>query len=160
MKAKIHNKIENVDSFLQEINNEDALEFAIWTMEKVILRYKTKSERFPIYNNFIYWCNLGVNIGSEQNKLRPAIIVRTSKKSPICTIVPLTSQRLKDTFWYHIDLENLDSTALIEQLRVVSKIRLIKPYRQKGKLVIISKLDWENINNELEKMYKLKPIRD
>lgn len=160
MKEKIHEKIEQADLLLQEINNIDALEFADWTAEKVKLRYVPSTKPIPIYNNFIYWCNLGINVGSEQNKLRPVIIVRTSQNSPVCTVIPLTSQRLSDELWYHIDLENLNSTALVEQLRVVSKIRIINPYRYKGKLVLISKSDWEKINVQLESLYKLRPLKD
>ena len=103
---------------------------------------------------------MGINIGSEQNKLRPVIIVRTSLKSTIAIVIPLTSKRLNDKFWYHIDLEELDSTALVEQLRVISKIRIISPFRKKGKMIVIEKLDWSNINKQLQVLYRLKPLKN
>ena len=78
----------------------------------------------------------------------------------VAIIIPLTSKRLKDEFWYHIDLEKLDSTALVEQLRVISKIRIISPFRQKGKMVVISKLDWNKINRQLQVLYRLKPLKN
>ena len=43
----------------------------------------------------------------------------------------LTTKRLNDYFWFHIDLEEIDSTVLIEQLKVVSKLRITNPYRKK-----------------------------
>ena len=86
--------------------------------------------------------------------------MRTSKNSPICTILPLTTKRLHDGFWFHIDLEEIDSTVLIEQLRVVSKIRISVPYRKKGNLVTISKNDWIKINSQLENLYKLRPLKN
>ena len=113
-----------------------------------------------IRDSFIYWCNLGVNIGSEQNKLRPVLILRSSKNSPICTILPLTTKRLNDELWFHVDLEKIDSTVLVEQLKVVSKIRITDPFRRKGKLVVISKNDWTEINSQLEILYRLKPLKN
>ena len=159
MDNKIHNNIEKIENLLNSINNSDAIQFSEWTKEKANLRYNGKIPKFPIYNNFIYWCNLGINIGSEQNKLRPVLILRTFKNSPICTILPLTTKRLQDAFLFHIDLEEVDPTVLVEQLKVVSKIRITDPYRKKGNLVVISQNDWRKINSQLENLYRLKPIK-
>lgn len=159
MNKEIHDNIQKTENLLQAINTIDTIEFSEWIKEKTELKYKGNMPIFPIYNNFIYWCNLGINIGSEQNKLRPVIIIRTSKNSSISTIIPLTSKRLNDEFWYHIDLEKIDSTALVEQLRVISKIRIINPFRKKGKLVAISESDWNKINYQLKILYRLKPLK-
>ena len=160
MNDEIYNNIEETKELLNRINTSDAIQFSKWTKEKVNLRYNGKLPIFPIYNNFIYWCNLGINIGSEQNKLRPVLILKTSKNSPICTILPLTTKRLQDGFWFHIDLEKIDSTILVEQLKVVSKIRITNPYRKKGDLVSISQNDWYKINSQLENLYRLRPLKD
>ena len=160
MNTEIHINIKETENLLKSINNSDAIQFSEWTKEKTNLRYNGKLPKFPIYNNFIYWCNLGINIGSEQNKLRPVLILKTSKNSPICTILPLTTKRLEDDFWFHIDLEEIDSTVLVEQLKVVSKIRLTNPYRKKGKLVTILQNDWNKINSQLESLYRLRPLKN
>ena len=160
MNKEIESNIKETKNLLDSINTTDAVEFSEWTKEKARLRYNGQPPKFPIYNNFIYWCNLGINIGSEQNKIRPVLILKTSKNSPICTILPLTSQRLQDKFWFHIDLEEVDSTVLVEQLKVVSKIRLLSPFRKKGKLVTISQNDWNNINSSLENLYRLRPLKN
>lgn len=160
MNEEIHNNIEDAENLLYSFPTTDAIEFSKWTKEKVNLRYKGQLPKFPIYNNFIYWCNLGINIGSEQNKLRPVLVLKTLKNSPICTILPLTTKRLNDQFWFHIDLEEIDSTVLVEQLRVVSKIRMIDPYRKKGKLITISQTDWNKINSQLENLYRLRPLKN
>ena len=160
MNNEIHNNIKRTENLLNFINSTDAIQFSEWTQEKANLRYYGKLPKFPIYNNFIYWCNLGINVGSEQNKLRPVIILRTSKNSPICTVLPLTTKRLQDGFWFHIDLEEVDSTVLTEQLKVVSKIRITDPYRKKGKLVAITKNDCNKINSQLESLYRIRPIKD
>ena len=160
MNSEIHINIKETENLLENINNFDAIQFSEWTKEKANLRYNGKLPKFPIYNNFIYWCNLGINIGSEQNKLRPVLILKTSKNSPICTILPLTTRRLEDDFWFHIDLEEIDSTVLVEQLKVVSKTRITDPYRKKGKLVTISQNDWDKINSQLESLYRLRPLKN
>lgn len=74
--------------------------------------------------------------------------------------LPLTTKRLQDDFWSHIDLEEVDSTVLVEQLKVVSKIRITDPYRKKGQLVTISQNDWDKINLQLESLYRLRPLKD
>ena len=160
MNNEIHINIKETENLLENINNSDAIQFSEWTKEKANLRYYGKLHKFPIYNNFIYWCNLGINIGSEQNKLRPVLILKTSKNSPICTILPLTTKRLENDFWFHIDLEEIDSTVLVEQLKVVSKIRITNPYRKKGKLVTILQNDWDKINSQLKSLYRLRPLRN
>lgn len=160
MNTEIHINIKETENLLKNINNSDAIHFSEWTKEKANLRYNGKLPKFPIYNNFIYWCNLGINIGSEQNKLRPVLILKTSKNSPICTILPLTTKRLEDNFWFHIDLEEINSTILVEQLKVVSKIRITNPYRKRGKLVTISQNDWYKINSQLESLYRLRPLKN
>ncbi len=160
MNYEIHSNIEEIENLLNTIDTTDAIQFSQWTKEKVNLRYNVELPKFPIYNNFIYWCNLGINVGSEQNKLRPVLILKTSKNSPICTILPLTTKRLNDKFWFHIDLEEVDSTVLVEQLKVVSKLRITDPYRKKGQLVTISQKDWNNINLQLENLYRLKPMKN
>ena len=160
MDNEIHNNIEETEKLLNSINTFDAVQFSEWTKEKANIRYNGKLPKFPIYNNFIYWCNLGINIGSEQNKLRPVLILKNFKNSPICTVLPLTTKRVQDEFWFHIDLEEVDSTVLVEQLKVVSKIRITNPYRQKGKLVVITKNDCNKINSQLESLYRLRPIKD
>ena len=159
MSEKIHESLQYVEYVLQNINNNDAIEFPQWIRDKMNLRYNSQMPKFPIYNNFIYWCNLGINIGSEQNKLRPILVVKNSFSSPTCAILPLTTKRLNDNYLYHIDLERIDSTVLVEQLRVVSKIRFVNPYRKKGKLITISQGDWNKINIQLEELYRLRPLK-
>lgn len=159
MNNEIHRNIEETENVLNNINTADSIQFSEWTKEKANLRYNGQLPKFPIYNNFIYWCNLGINIGSEQNKLRPVLVLRTSKNSPICTVLPLTTKRLQDGFWFHIDLEEIDSTVLVEQLKVVSKIRITNPYRKKWNLVDISSNDWNKINSQLESLYRLRPLK-
>lgn len=155
MDDAINKQFNETKDILKNINSNLALEYATWINEKAKIKFENKMPSFPITNNYIYWCNLGINIGSEQNKIRPVLITKTKKESSICTIVPLTSERMNDTRWYHIDLENQNSTVLIEQLRNISKLRIINPFRVKGKLLKITFNDWTKINFAIQKYYTM-----
>jgi len=85
--AHIEQSLEETKTLLTNNTEKDATEFADWTNDKARIKYTRQIPNFPITTHFIYWCKLGVNIGSEQNKLRPVIIVRSQTKSPICTIL-------------------------------------------------------------------------
>ncbi len=155
MNDAINKQFVKTKNILVDIDDDLALQYATWMKEKAEIKFQKELPIFPITNNFIYWCNLGINIGSEQNKIRPVIIVRTQVNSPICTVLPLTSVRLKDKKWYHVDLEERNSTAMIEQLKNISKLRILKPQRNKGQINRITQNDVKNINIALESYYKL-----
>lgn len=151
-----------VENILHEQKiNRNINKYVEWLKTQTDFRYNGNAEKkFPILNNFIYWAYLGYNIGSEQEKHRPILIVRTEEKSDICTIIPLSDSKLNDIYWYHVDLEERNSTALVEQIRTISKIRIDKPMRLKGKMVRITKEDWKKINEQLEFLYRLKPLKN
>ena len=155
MNKEFQEQLTLTSKILNNINTNLALEYALWTKNKADIKFNKTLPNFPITNNYIYWCDLGVNIGSEQNKVRPVIIAKTKKDSPICTVLPLTSERLNNSRWYHIDLEATHSTVLIEQLRNISKLRILSPFRAKGQLVKISVNDWNKINIAMQNYYSL-----
>jgi len=155
MKEEINKQLNATLDILSNVEESSAIEYATWTKDKAKIKFQNDIPKFPITSNYIYWCDLGINIGSEQNKIRPVIIVKTKKNSPICTVLPLTSERMNDTRWYHVDLENQNSTVLIEQLKNISKLRILSPHRAKGKLTKITIKDWNNINSALTKYYTM-----
>lgn len=152
---KFDSNFDETKAILKKVPFQLASEYIQWTNEKANMKFFKRMPSFPITNNFIYWCNLGINIGSEQNKIRPVVIVRNQAKSPICTVLPLTSVRLNDKKWYHIDLKSGNSTAMIEQLKNISKLRILNPKRTNGKVDRIEEEDLKNINEVLQKYYKL-----
>jgi len=160
MNNEINQQFDKTKDILENVNDILALEYATWTKNKAKMKFQKNIPAFPITNNFIYWCDLGINIGSEQNKIRPAIIIRTQTNSPICTILPLTSVRLQDKKWYHIDLEQKNSTAMIEQVKNISKLRILNPKRTNGLIDKITLNDLNNINKALRNYYKLQAFPD
>ena len=131
----------------------DVKEYMDWMNIKSDLKFNPQSKTFPIYYNCIYWAFMGCNIGSEEGKHRPVIITRTYKNSPIVAIIPLTTQRLNDKHQFHVDLEAIDSTALIEQMRIVDIIRIDKPMYKNGKIISITENDWDNIDYQIKREY-------
>ncbi len=139
---------------LQLEDDEEALNYIQWIFDKTNFRYNPDLlHSFPIFRQGVYWAHMGRNIGHEEDKHRPVLIIRSEKKSPICTVVPLTSERLNDGYWYHIDLDGYDNTAMVEQLRVISKNRIDSPMRRKGKIATVELTDLTKIDAEIKRMY-------
>ncbi|WP_404996425.1 type II toxin-antitoxin system PemK/MazF family toxin [Caldifermentibacillus hisashii] len=143
------------EKILMESDPEDTLDFAKWMKKKAHLRYKEKDKYKdePVYFRGVYWTHLGYNVGREQDKHRPVVIVRTEKNSPLCAIVPLTTQRLNDDLWYHIDLDGFNNTALVEHFRVISKDRIDYQMRKRGKYAKVTPKDMKKIQSEIKRMY-------
>lgn len=129
-----------------------------WNCKKFELIFNTTPPNFKIYYNCIYWVYLGYNVGSEQNKLRPAIVTRYNKNTNLCTIIPITSKRRGDKYPYHIDLECMPCVALVEQMRVVDIRRISNPERSKGRTLSITSNDWNAIQAQIISLYNLKPL--
>jgi mRNA interferase MazF len=76
----------------------------------------------------IYYADLGIGKGSEQNGVRPVIIIQNdheNKFSSTTIIAPITGQFKKfDKTHIILDCLKKKSNVLLEQMRVVDKIRL------------------------------------
>jgi len=137
------------------IDQDDVLDFTDGIKQKADLKFKEVTHNFQIRYNCIYWAYMGCNVGSEEGKHRPILITRTYSNSTICAVIPLTTQRLGDNFWYHIDIEQIDGTALVEQMRTIDIRRIEKPYMLAGEIASINKLEKELINTQIEYLYPI-----
>lgn len=140
------------------VDFNDLQEYLDWTKLKSELKFNPQAKTFPIMHNCIYWAFMGNNIGSEEGKHRPVLITRTYKNSPICTVIPLTTQRLKDGKQYHVDLEKINSTVLCEQMRIIDISRIDKPMYRGGNILEITTNDWKKIDTQVKRQYLLSPI--
>lgn len=115
--------------------------------EKLSLNFFQHSRNisfWPKEKGEIFWCELGENIGSETNKKRPVLVISSSKKNkrlshviiaPLSTTVKYKKygepdSGLKYPHQFLLTKSNYpflksDSVVKIEQLRTVSKNRLI-----------------------------------
>lgn len=150
-------KKEQVKNILTELgtktisaqNADISITLLNWTKEKIILSKQENdrnyfSKKFPknpknkprnVKYGHIYGCNLGKNIGSEQNgKSRPVIVLQQNNpNSPTVIIAPLTGAyhddgSKKKLYPYHVLIQdpNLTKESIIklEHLRSISKNRL------------------------------------
>lgn len=86
----------------------------------------------------IYFADLGVSEGSEQSGKRPVIILQNdigNKHAPTTIIAPITSRttkaKLPTQVWLSVtDGFRVDSMVMCEQIRTISKSRLIKKIGQ------------------------------
>ena len=96
---------------------------------------KKKSINKTQFTNFykereIWWCNLGKNIGSEQdgkgdNYERPILIIKAFSRS-VCLIVPLTTSKRSNPYYFKIGLvEDKEASLVISQIRLIDTKRLI-----------------------------------
>lgn len=102
----------------------------------------------PVQRGEIYLADLKPTIGSEQDGVRPVLIVSRdaiNKYSPVVIIVPLTDASNKTRVYpTHVKFNAgiggllLDSIAVCEQIRTISKTRLTKRYGKVGRTEMAS----------------------
>ena len=158
-KKELDRLFDQINSVLNEVQGEEAVSYIEWVLQKAKLRYqeKDKKHHFPILFRRIYWAHWGINVGHEQDKHRPVLIIRSEKNSPLCAVVPLTTQRLEDGLWYHVDLKGLNNTALVKHFRVISKDRIDKQLRKAGDFAKASDEDMQTILKEIRRLYTMPP---
>ena len=134
----------------------DGISYLKWCRDK----YKLNKDDIKLSNlkqNGIYWVNMGVNVGSELRKLRPAILWRATSDKKTWTMIPLTTKKRNDNYYFHYDLECLnEGSAKVENMMNYSYKRILAPYYSKNKLAIISKKDYINISKIISRYYLFK----
>ena len=98
----------------------------------------------------IYYFDLCGAIGSEQQGIRPCLIVSNNNintYSNVVVVVPLTTKK-NDNYVQHYSLEinEKHNTILLEQIRAIDKTRII------GKM---TSLDKDNLKKILKKINKI-----
>ncbi len=95
-----------------------------------ILKKRIEKQKNHIYakRREIWWCYLGVNIGSEicgKNKIfeRPVLVLKVFNKH-ILLIIPLTTKDKGIFYHVKLDIDNQTSFAMFEQIKVISSKRL------------------------------------
>lgn len=96
----------------------------------------------------IYWVKLDPSIGSETNKTRPALIISNNIGNEVADrviVAPITSSIEKIyPFEVKIILEKNSGKIMIDQIRVIDKIRL-------GKLIVkVSETELKHIDKALK----------
>lgn len=144
-------------NYLSDINCDiDGISYLKWCKDKYNLS-NINNNTENLKQNGIYWINMGYNVGSELRKLRPAILWRPTGDKKNWTIIPLTTKKRGDDYYFHCDLECLsEGTAKIENMMNYSYKRILTPYFSKNKLAILTKNDYKKISKSIEKYYLFK----
>lgn len=108
----------------------------------------------------IFYANLNPTIGSEQDGVRPVLVVQNNKGnrfSPTIVIIPITSNLSKSHLPTHVILKNTkglerESIALIEQIRTLDKKRLIR------KITSVSNEDLERVKDAIKKNLSIRGL--
>lgn len=110
----------------------EVTDYVLWFEEKYKYKFKNPANSLVVKKGEIYHCNFGRNIGSEQDKFRPAIILQNDKgnlHSSTTIVAPITDER-KAKLPTHIQVRRLKPDCpvrgiiLMEQMRCISKNRL------------------------------------
>ncbi len=163
MSKKDFNKVlqDSKNSLIEFLNKNiksdtDGINYIKWCKDKYIINLKD-IETDKLIQNAIYWVNFGVGVGSELRKLRPAILWRPTSDKKLWTMIPLTTKRRLDKYYFHIDLECLtEGTAKIENMMNLSPKRILSPYFTKDRLAIITNKDYNRIKKAISQYYLFK----
>lgn len=114
-------------------NSEEIQKCLLENFMKFSNREKHNYSLCPKYGE-IYTCDLGLNVGSELDNVRPCIVITSDKyneKSTVVTVIPISK---KDKVFFHQveineeTVEEIESEikgiAKLEQIRTISKGRL------------------------------------
>lgn len=139
----------NIFMNIEKEDKERFKEVVSWTSDMLEMIVKEKSSRNlqPIRGE-IWTCNFGQNVGSEVNKVRPALIISDDSgncKSATVTVIPITSREPHQATHVKINPESdllyvenaIMGTITSEGLRNISKARLGRK---------IGKLNYDCIN--------------
>jgi mRNA-degrading endonuclease toxin of MazEF toxin-antitoxin module len=139
--------LEKFVAALKQQNPDHASSFMEWTLRKLELHTSSFHLNHPILLRGVYWIDFGVNIGSEINKVRPGIVIWHSSDFSQAVVIPLTSKKYNDHYSYHIDIIELNNTAMLEQIRLISTMRILKPLRREGRIYKINPVLMKQISD-------------
>jgi mRNA interferase MazF len=124
--------------------------FDEWNSRKKLIDLNSESPDF--HEREMWWCAIGVNVGSEQHSQtkdfsRPVVIVKKFTRD-ICLTLPLTTKIKKDeSFRVRFNVYGVENDALILQMRVLDRKRLIR------KIDVVSKKDFARIIKAIRELW-------
>lgn len=132
-----------------DFDKDYSVKHAAWIHEKTVknkfIRGKKSAEFVQRKRKYVYWCSLGMNVGSELSEDHFAVVI--SEFPSVALVVPLSSKKevsskTEEEGYFEIGKidgfprDKVDNYAVISQMKSVSKKRL-SSYRDKGEFVTI-----------------------
>lgn len=124
-------------------------DFDRWNDQKKKTHFKTA--RLYYHTREIWWCELGINIGSEQDgsgsEFRRPVIILASFGQRTCLVIPLTTSTKEHPLRPAIGIvDGKQAHALLSQIRVIDIRRLV------SKIGYLDKHAFENIRKSVKDM--------
>jgi mRNA interferase MazF len=122
-------------------------DFDGWNADKKRLHGRSQPPFF--HEREIWWCALGVNVGSEQDGTgdqfsRPVLVVKKFSRD-VLWVLPLTTQEKLGQHYFPLKpWKSVQSTAVLSQLRLISAKRLLRRVPQR-----ISEQEYDDLTNKL-----------
>lgn len=139
---------------MQEVDIKEVRElYENWNKKKQDLNFSERTVGIYFKEGDIWWCSLGMNIGSEsfgkgQDFMRPVLVYKKLSNDSFIGI-PLSSKIKTGTWFCEISFQNETKTALLYQIRNFNKKRFQR------KLGELDKKDIINVKRKLEQLLKL-----
>lgn len=141
--------IERMANRLHQVDPEKTVKLLDWTIRKFRIQVNAHlHSNKVIYRGEVYWCYLGENIGNEECKKRPVVIIQNQKgndHSPTTIVAPITNSIINLPIAVPINRTqnpNVTGTIDLGQIRVVHKARLIGNSIDKLKNSELKKVDF------------------
>jgi mRNA interferase MazF len=102
-------------------------EFIQWNKRKMVIHEMDGLALF--HEREVWWCTLGVNIGSEQDGGhgdfgRPVVIIKKFNLDS-CIVVPLTTKNKNGKYYFSVGkIEEREAVAVLSQVRFIDRRRL------------------------------------
>lgn len=140
---------------------EHTINYLAWKKEKYLISTEEYRNKTTIYENGIYWANLGYNIGTELNKQRPVLVWKkrvntTNSEYNSYIVIPITSQYKQSHYKTNvpIQLNQKDSLLRIEDMQRISIKRITRPLLDESKkIVFIDNAKREEIKEAIRDFY-------
>lgn len=127
-----------------QYNNWNEIKIAI-EYENIIVGFKERD---------IFYMSMGKNIGFEQdgkgeNFVRPVVVIKGFNKNMFFGI-PLSTKMKEGKFYYKFQFQKKDE--LVENIALLSQMRLFSTKRLLNKIGVISKEDFIKMKNEFKSL--------
>ncbi|MGP8322150.1 MAG: type II toxin-antitoxin system PemK/MazF family toxin [Methanosarcinaceae archaeon] len=130
-------------------NNKPTKNFDEWNIQKKEIHNSGINKFYR--DREIWWCDLGINIGFEQDgtreeKSRPVLILKGLSRNT-CLIMPLTTSSERHPMRIFLGkIVNRNASAIISQIRVIDTKRLFK------KINVLDKEKFEEIRKAVKNL--------
>lgn len=127
----------------------DAAEYNAWNNKKQHINLNDSSKLY-FKEKEIWWCSIGLNIGSEENGKgelfnRPVLILKKYGGSTFLGVL-ISKTHNRGTFYYPITLNGGVSVCLLTHIRLLDTRRLTQ------KIVTLEENEFQNIRKALKSL--------